>query len=243
MEEKEIQQHVQVPSNVNMEPDEKVLYAYIKQRMDSKTYEAFPSLDWIRRKTGFNRNHILDLVQSLEAKGFITVTKRKGTSNLYKFNPWVKFEPFSTEFLDDPQTSNEEKKFLICTQEHMFINPETHCGKISYSDNKLSQITGLNRKFIKKVNTSLKEKDFMICLPLKAKDEETGFCKTEKVYYLDEFNQAVAYTLQRHEEQIQENAQAISQTQEDMKILQNTVRELQKQLEKYKKKSNAIILD
>jgi len=242
MEEKEIQ-HVQVPSNVDMEPDEKVLYTYIKQRMDGKTYEAFPSLNWIREKTGFNRNHILDLTQSLEAKGFITITKRKGTSNLYKFNPWVKFEPFSTEFLNDSKTSKDEKKFIICTQEHMIINPETHCGKIAYSDNQLAKITGLNRKFIKKANTSLKEKDFMQEAFLKTRDSETGLSKLEKIYYLDEFGQAVAYTLQDHEVRIQKTEKAVNQTQKDIESMKNTIRELQKQLAECKPKPNPIILD
>ena len=234
MEKDNIPQHVQVPSNVNMEPDEKVLYAYIKTCMDKNTLEAYPSLDWIRKKTGFNRNHIVELLQSLEEKGFLSITKRKGTSNIYKFNPWVKFEPFSTEFLNDETTSKDEKKFLICAQEHMIINPETHCGKISYSDNKLAQVTGLNRHFIKKCNDSLQEKDFMSLAPLKVKEAETGLSKSEKIYYLDEFNQAVAYTLQRHDIEIKDLQNRQNETDRDMEIMRRTIAELQRQLDSYK---------
>lgn len=242
MTEIEIPQHVQVPSNVNMEPDERVLYAYIKTCMDKNTLEAYPSFDWIKKKTYFSKTYITKLLQSLEVKGFLSITKRKGTSNIYKFNPWVKFEPFSTEFLNDETTSKDEKKFIICAQEHMIINPETHCGKISYSDNKLAEATGLTRRFIKKCNNSLQEKDFMSILPLKSRDEETKLTKAEKIYYLDEFKQAVAYTLQRHDLEIKDLQSRQNETDKDMEIMKRTILELQQKLDSYEKKANSIIL-
>lgn len=229
MEEEKVIPHVQVPSKQDLTPDEKVLYAYIKQYMNTKTRTCYPSLRTIQKQTGFTPRYITELSNSLEAKGVFTVTRRKGKSNLYTFTNWDKFEPFSTEFLNNNKTSKDEKKFIICAQEHMIINPDTHCGKISYSDNMLSQKTGLNRKFIKKVNNSLEDKGYMTPASLKLRDTETGLAREEKFYHLDEFDQAVAYVLQKHEERLDSHDKDIDLLKREVELLKRQLANQNKQ--------------
>ena len=217
-------QHVQVPSHQDMTPEEKLVYAYLKRYMNGQTYEAWPSLPTLCKEVRMNKNKLQEHLKSLEDKKFIQIIKRPGKSSIYKFNKWVNFEPFSEEFLTDKKTSLDEKQFLICAQEHMFINPETHDGKISYSDLELSRRTGLDRRTIKKVNTSLKEKGFMTPIPLKIRDSETGLAREEKFYHLDEFDQAVAYTLNNHEDRINQNEKDISILYKEIERLKRELR-------------------
>lgn len=229
-------QHVQVPSHQDLTPDEKMVYTYLKRYMNGQTYEAFPSLPTLAKELKMNKTKLQERLRSLEAKKFIQIISRPGKSSIYKFNKWVKFEPFSEEFLTDKKTDLDEKQFIICAQEHMFINPDTHDGKISYSDSALSKKTGLDRRFIKRVNDSLKEKGYMTPVPLKIRDKETGLAKEEKFYHLDEFNQAVAYVLQDHEDRI-------TSTEKDISILYKEIERLQKELELQRHGVQDIILN
>lgn len=227
-------QHVQVPSHQDMTPDEKLVYTYLKRYMNGQTYEAWPSLPTLCKELKMAMRTLKSNLKSLENKNFIRIIKRPGKSSIYKFNRWIKFEPFSEEFLTDNKTSLDEKQYFICTQEHMFINPDTHDGKISYSDSELARKTGLERHFIKRVNDSLKEKGYMTPIPLTIKDKETGLAREEKFYHLDEFNQAIAYIMQDHENRISTN-------EKDISILYKEIDRLKKELA-LQKQSQDIIL-
>ena len=98
-------------------------------------------------------------------------------------------------------------------------------GAISMSDRQLALCTGLDRNSIARNNKSLIEKGFASQISLKVKDPETGLMNKQMIYRLSEIGQAIVFTLQNHEDRINDNTGRIGQLEKAVYIL---ARELQR---------------
>ena len=198
-----------------------LVYVAIRYNMNAKTMTAHPSLQTIADRTGCSIPSIRKIIKNIVAKKYMTVEIKKGIGTIYTFSNEKSFEPFSYEFLDNPNLTKAEKLHILCTQQYMF--KENGVGKVTYSDAELSEKTGLNRHTISKTNQSLIEKGFAEQIVLKSKNPETGLMDKETIFHLNELGQAIVFKLKEHEERIDKHDEEIEE-------LKRTVAELKQQL-------------
>ena len=202
----ENKQHVQLPNNMIeksenlLSPKDLLVYVAIKSFMNKDSLECFPSLETIVEVSGVSKPTVRKAIDNLKATGYITVRKQ-GRSNIYKFNPYKNFEPFSYEFLKDKTLDANIKAFLVATQQSMYKD-EKGIGKLTYTDKELGDIINLDKRTVAKYHKTLKEQGLLTTLTTNIRDPETGLFKEEKIYHLDKLGQAVIWTLQNHEERI-----------------------------------------
>lgn len=221
-------QHVQLPNNMTvtkeLTPKDLLIYVCIKRYMNKATKECFPSLDTIVDISGVSKPTVRKSIEKLKELGYIAV-RREGRSNIYKFNTYKNFEPFSYSFLDKEDLSANEKAYLIVSQQYMFKDIEGE-GKITYSDAELSEQINMSYNSVVKYNKSLKEKGYLDIIKTSKKDSETGLMVQEKIFHLNELEQAIVFALQNHEERITDSEQRIKTLEHQVKILLNENREL-----------------
>ena len=86
-----------------------LVYVAIRRFMNKTTMKAYPSLDRISKDTGISKATILKTVKDIVKKGYMTTESKKGLGTTYTFNNEKSFEPFSYEFLDNPNLTKAEK--------------------------------------------------------------------------------------------------------------------------------------
>lgn len=234
--EKEInKRHVQVPNdmteqNNSLKPGDLLIYATIKRHMDKNTKTCYPSLNTIAAESGASINTVRASIQNLINTQYIEVTP-KGRGKLYRFLKWDKFEPFSYDFLDNKKLSFKEKAYILATQQYMFKNKETQNGVVTYSNIELSKRINTSPSTISRLDSSLREKEFLDINILTQKDQETGLPIREKIFHLSKIEQAIVFILGNHEERIQENTNEIQLLKERMDKLEKENKELKKKIE------------
>lgn len=198
-----------------------LVYVAIRYNMNSKTMTAHPSLQTIADRTGCSIPSIRKIIKDIVAKKYMTVEIKKGIGTIYTFSNEKSFEPFSYEFLDNPNLTKAEKLHILCTQQYMF--KEDGVGKITYSDAELSEKTGLNRHTISKTNQSLIEKGFAEQIVLRSKNPETGLIDKETIFNLNELGQAIVFKLKEHDDKL-------TQHDEEIEALKWEIEKLKQQL-------------
>ncbi len=224
-------QFVVLPKKENGELLQKyeiLVYVALRRYMNKTTMKAYPSLDRIQKDTGCSIPTIRKIIQQIVNKGYMSVEINPGIGTIYTFNNEKSFEPFSYEFLDNPELTKAEKLQILCTQQFMF--KENGIGKVSYSDNELAEKTGLNRHTIAKTTSSLIEKGFATQVTLKTKNPETGLINKETIYNLNKIGQAIVFALNDHEWRISETEKEIASLKKDKELLLRELEELKKQL-------------
>lgn len=189
----ENKQHVQLPNNMTindeLNPKDLLVYVTIKKYMNKETKSCFPSIALIVEKSGVSKPTVLKTINKLKDFKYITVEKQ-GRSNLYIFNSYKNFEPFSYDFLDNKDITTEEKALIIAEQQYMFKDQKGF-GKISYSDLELSDKINMSYGSIIKHHKSLEQKGYLTTIKTSAKDSVTGLQINEKIFHLDELGQAI----------------------------------------------------
>ena len=213
-----MKRHVQLPNNMPLTPQDLLIYLSIKRYMNNETKEAFPSLLTISKVSGASINTIRKGIENLKREGYIETYKR-GRSQIYKFIKYTNFEPFSYEFLDKEDLSFTEKAYLVASQQYMFKNDGV--GKLYLTNKELSKRINLSEPTISKCNKSLEKKDYLSIIKTDKVDSLTGLKINEKVFHLNELEQAIVFALQNHEDRIEKN--------------ENTIKSLQKELQELKK--------
>jgi DNA-binding MarR family transcriptional regulator len=227
--------------NEELTPKDLLIYATIKKYMNKDTLSCYPSLLTIVEKSGVSKPTILKAIDKLQTLGYIRVSKQ-GRSNLYTFSRHKKFEPFSYEFLDRTDISTEEKSLIIAEQQLMFKDKEGF-GKISYTDLELSEKINMSYTSIVKHHKSLEKKGFLTTIKTNAKDSTTGLVINEKIFHLNELGQAIIWTLQKHEEDIQELKEKTESTSKDVNLLLKEIQRLNQRIDQMEEKpSNEIII-
>lgn len=236
---KEDLRHVELPHNVSklIKPKDQLIYVIIRSCMDGKTYEAYPSLDYIRKKTNLSINSIRKSIKTLELEDYFKI-KKKGRRNIYLLNKLKKFEPFSYGFIDKQDINSGEKAILVAIQEFMIKDVEG-VGKISFTNKEMANRINTSESNLSKVFDSLENKGYLKIVHTEGKDFiELGGCnRTTKVFNLNKLEQAIIWKLQEHETKINKNI-------EDIDIMKKQLKELNDKLIKSEEKiedQNALI--
>lgn len=229
-------QHVQVPNNMTksgeLTPKDLLVYVTIKSFMNKDSKECFPSLDTIVEISGISKPTVRKSIEVLKKEKYLSV-RIDGRRNVYSFNSYKTFEPFSYDFVRDKTIEPNIKAYIIATQQFMFKDQEGF-GKISYSDTELSEIINLDKRTIAKYDKSLKEKGLLSVVKTDKRDAITGLQINEKIFHLDELGQAVIWALQKHEEDINTLKESAENTSKDFKVLLNRVDALEAEQRKSK---------
>lgn len=229
MEAKESKQHVQLPNNMSnsdLNPKDQLIYLSIRRFMNGKTKVAFPSLEKIKEVSGASVNTIRNSISSLEEKGYFRVVK-KGRGQEYHFNELKAFEPFSYEFLDNPNLTFTEKSYLVASQQYMFTDVQGY-GKVSYTNKELSDKINMSEATISRTNQSLIKKNYLTIIKNECRDLETG-CKTDtKIFNLNDLGQAIIWALKTHEDRLNNHEDRLSQLEEENKKQRELIKKLLK---------------
>lgn len=203
-------QHVQVPNGMtetkDLAPKDLLIYACIKKFMNGKTKECFPSQETLMELSGVTKPTLKKSIDKLVALGYITIRK-EGRKNIYKFNPHKHFEPFSYEFLEMENVSPGEKSVVVAIQQHLF--KDGGYGKTTYTDHQLASMINMSYNTLTKYFKSLEEKGYLTMVKTRAKDSESGIMINEKIFHLNELEQAIVFKLQNHEERLESNEKQI----------------------------------
>lgn len=223
-------QHVQLPNNMTksgeLTPKDLLVYVTIKSFMNKDSKECFPSLDTIVELSGVSKPTVRKSIETLKKEKYISV-RTEGRRNVYSFNSYKTFEPFSYDFIRDKTIEPNEKAYIIASQQLMFKEQEGF-GKMTYSNEELSKLINLDKRTIAKYDKSLEEKGLLSIVKTNKKDSETGLLINEKIFHLNEFGQAVIWALQKHEDDINDLKVKTSSNEKDMEILLREVNELKK---------------
>lgn len=220
-----MKQHVQLPNDMtmcnNVIPRDLLIYASIKRYMNKETKEAFPSLATLSNVSGCSVNVIRSTIENLVKLDYISIRK-EGRKNIYLFNSYKEFEPFSYDFLDKEDLTWQEKAYIIASQQFMF--KENGEGKISYNNKEMAEKLNISEQSVCRYNNALERKNYLSIIQTNAKKD--GVMINEKFFHLDELGQAVVFILQDHDQKINENTKDIEELKKDMKILMRENEEL-----------------
>jgi DNA-binding MarR family transcriptional regulator len=197
-------QHVQLPNDMtkgtDLTPKELLIYVCIKKHQNKVTKTCYPSMDTIAELSSSSKPTVAKAIKNLERLGYIKITK-DGRKNVYHFDPYKNFEPFSMEFLEMKELSANEKAYIIATQQYMFKDLEGY-GKVTFTDMELADTINLSYNTVVKYNKSLMEKGYLDIIKTNARDTTTGLMINEKIFHLNELEQAIVFKLQNHEERL-----------------------------------------
>lgn len=222
-----------------LSPKDLLVYVTIKSYMNKDSKECFPSLDTIVQKSGISKPTVRKSIENLKNKKYIFV-RTEGRRNVYRFNSYKNFEPFSYEFLNNKEVEPSEKAYVIASQQLMFKDTEGY-GKITYSDSELSKLINLDKRTIAKYDKSLEQKGFLSLIHI-GNDQNTGIQINEKIFHLDELGQAIIWTLQKHEEDIEKLKIATETNEKSFSLLLKENEALKKRLDILEEKLTEIVL-
>ncbi len=231
--ESESKQHVQLPNDMTitkiLTPRDLLVYVCIKSFMNKDTLECFPSLATIVNLSGISKPTVMKSIKLLESENYISVRK-EGRKNVYKFNPHKNFEPFSYDFLNNKDITSSEKAMYTALQQNL-IKDVSGFGKTTYDYFEISEKINMPYKTVLENMKSLEKKGLLDIVKTNKKDPVTGVMKQEKIFHLDELGQAIVFTLQNHEDRINDNTSDIKTLQKQVNILIKENRELKKVIE------------
>ena len=214
-----MEQHVQLPNDMDLEPKDLLIYLCIKRYMNKDTHDAFPALSTLSKKSGASINTIRKAITRLKDDGYIEIRK-EGRKNIYHFTKYVTFEPFSYAFMDMENITFTEKAYLVASQQYMI--KDNGIGKISYSNGELSDKIHMPESTISKCNRTLTAKNYLEVIPTK-----NG---SEKIFPLTErLAQSIVFAICNHEDRIKTNT--------------NDINELKLQMEELRKQNQSLIKD
>lgn len=223
-------QHVQVPKMnlseeglINTDP---YIYACIKKYMNSKTQQAFPSMETLKKVSGLTKPTIIASIKRLEDAGYLSIQREYGKSNYYTFNDYKKFEICSYDLLDRTDLTPKEKAYFIAAQPYMFKDKTS--GHITFSQDKLAEMLGLTPKTLRKCEAGLKEKNLIQLVPYK-RDNSTGIAVVEKIYDFEAWSNIVALKFQEQDEKLNEHDHQINRLKDEIEFLKQELKKVKKE--------------
>lgn len=233
-------QHVQLPNNMTLDvkPKDLLVYVTIKRHQDSETKKAFPSLVTISAESGASINAVRKSIKDLEKSNYITIEKIKN-KNIYSFNEYKSFEPFSYEFLDNKDLSCDEKSYILAAQQYMYKDIEGE-GKISYTNEELANKINMSERSVIRYNNSLERKGLLTKVKSELRDLETGCAKEIKIFDLNKMLQGIIWILKNHEDRITANEENIELLNNRMNKYESENRELKHENKLLKEEINKL---
>ena len=216
----ENKQFVIYPHNDNeinsLTPADKLIYLVIRRYMNQNDMTSFVSYARITKDCGAAAKTIKKCVDNLVKEGYLEA-KRIDKRIQYKFNNKKKFEPFSYEFLDNPNLTFTEKSYIVASQQYMFKDNEE--GNISYTNKELSKLIKMSEPTISRCNHSLENKGYL--------KNASGITKK---FQLRELDLLFVWKFKEQDEKIKKNTENISEIKKELEINKKENQELKEKL-------------
>lgn len=219
--ENEIKRHIELPTTEGISditPQDQLIYLGIRSFMNKDTLEAFPSQETIAERVGCCRNTVRKCIQNLVEKDYLKI-RTEGRKQIYIFNKLKQFEPFSYEFLEDKSKSFTKRAMLAATQRYM-TGKETGVGKVTYTKMELAKLINMPYSTLVRTSRELVEDGII-------KNEKLPSGQQQMQFQLEKYHQGIVKVLLNHEERIEN-------TEDKVFVLENTVKQLQEEIEKLK---------
>jgi DNA-binding transcriptional regulator YhcF (GntR family) len=219
--ENEIKRHIELPTTEGISditPQDQLIYLGIRSFMNKDTLEAFPSQETIAERVGCCRNTVRKCIQNLVEKDYLKI-RTEGRKQIYIFNKLKQFEPFSYEFLEDKSKSFTKRAMLAATQRYM-TGKETGIGKVTYTKMELAKLINMPYSTLVRTSRELVEDGII-------KNEKLPSGQQQMQFQLEKYHQGIVKVLLNHEERIEN-------TEDKVFALENTVKQLQEEIEKLK---------
>jgi DNA-binding transcriptional regulator YhcF (GntR family) len=219
--ENEIKRHIELPTTEGISditPQDQLIYLGIRSFMNKDTLEAFPSQETIAERVGCCRNTVRKCIQNLVEKDYLKI-RTEGRKQIYIFNKLKQFEPFSYEFLEDKSKSFTKRAMLAATQRYM-TGKETGIGKVTYTKMELAKLINMPYSTLVRTSRELVEDGII-------KNEKLPSGQQQMQFQLEKYHQGIVKVLLNHEERIEN-------TEDKVFVLENTVKQLQEEIEKLK---------
>lgn len=200
----------------SLTPADKLIYLVIRRYMNKDSMTCFVSYATITKDCGAAAKTIKKCVDNLVREGYLD-TKKVGKRIVYKFNNKKKFEPFSYDFLDNPNLTFTEKSYIVASQQYMYKDAEE--GRISFTNKELSKLIKMSEPTISKCNHSLERKGYLY-----------GARDLVKRFQLRELDQLFVWKFKEQDEKIQKNTNDIAEIKAKLKKLELENEELKKKL-------------
>ena len=227
-----------------LEPGDKVIYAAIRRYMNEDSRECYPSIQKIKEKTHCGQSKVTGAIERLINAGFIKKTQKKapnGKYTNYYYFPKTEFdkhfEMFTDEFLDLDMPTNI-KEYYMDIQQYLY-DKDSGVGKCSFNNTSLAAKLGISVPSVKKYNAYLIEHGYLD-EESTDKTDEAGLVVVQKNFNLSNLNQAalwvkaVTETVQRHDEDIEELKERMSEIERKNKALE-------KELSLYRNKTSDVL--
>lgn len=208
--------HIQVPVmeiNKSLLFSDPYVYACIKKYMNKDTKEAFPSMSTLINDSGLNKKTIIAAIERLEKNNYISVQRKTGASNIYKFNEYTTFEIFSYDFLELKTLSPKAKAYMVILQHDMRMNQDKQTGTIEYNQIQLAEKLGLSLPTFRKIEKELEQHGTLIYTPTNKLEliktdrgdiiPATGLRNCKRIYDLNSIMNTVALQFIKHEQKIE----------------------------------------
>lgn len=236
MEDTKSLQHIQLPNDMtkgtDLSPKDLLIYACIKKHQNRITKTCYPSIETIMKLSSSSKPTVMKAIENLKKLNYITVTK-DGRKNVYHFNPYKDFEPFSPEFLEKEDVPANLKAYVIATQQHMFKDVEGY-GKVTLTDKELASTINLSYNTITKYNKALADMGYLDIIKTNNRDKVTGLQINEKIFHLNELEQAIVFRLQDHEERLNNSEMKMDTVELQVSILLKENRQIKEELDRLK---------
>ena len=212
---------------------DKVVYAAIRRYMNEETRVCYPSISKIKQKAGCGQTKVEEAIKRLVQAGFIKVFKKPipATGKLswfYEFNNSnfdKHFEMFTDAFLDLDLPINV-KEYYMDIQRYLY-DKDSGVGKISFSNTKISELTGWSVPTIKKFNTILIEKG-LLAEEVTEKTDEAGLPVIQKNFNLTGLQQAALW-VKAVTEQVSKNTDDIEEIKNENQDLKRRIAALERE--------------
>lgn len=179
-------------------------------------------------------------IKKLVDVNYITVEPHGKKGQQYKFNPYKNFEPFSYEFLDRKDLSFTAKSYLIAAQQFMIKNEIEGEGKISYSNQQLSEKINMPATTIRDCNRELIDKHFMTIVKNECINPVTGCKNDTKIIELNSLGQAIVWTLAAHDEKLNQQEDRLTSIEERLAQYEKRIEATEKENQALKKENKAL---
>lgn len=140
------------------------LFCLLSLYKDKDTQQCFPSLNTLAKETKSSKKTVMNRLNELQDKGYITITKRGNKGNLYTLIRPPKLlkdkEEFTFEFMKRDDLTIEEKIFFICTAPKTIKDTNTGIGEMkNVSVNAIARLCGFSWGNAKELIDGLEKKE------------------------------------------------------------------------------------
>ena len=236
-------QHYQLPSvdgdyNIKefdiLNLGDRYIYLWMKERMDFESKQCFPSYKYISdhindycEDSTCTPIKVKNAIKRLEQVGWIEITERFGTSNVYTFKEHDKFERFSKEFLENNKYSWKEKDFYMQLQQYIIKDYDEQTAFTTWTNQKISVKLHLSPSVISRYMNALKRKQAFLEIKTIYKDPNTKLPIIKRQFDLEDLKQQFILILEKHEKDIRKTKNDITELREQLKKLTEKVEQLE----------------